>query len=179
MTSYVSLSKANQFSFTCPVFDVETKMAACTNLRDIVWRGGRPPVRKGCQAAIKCGMCPASAMISLYSFNSRFDNDHHGSTVPKSGKLLAQVLERTARAMPLDNVLTSCGVSPAERDLLFSAGPRFEEQLKTAPGESNRAPSNFEAPKKRKAKTVAPVPVNNNLKDAATTGDLAAALNAA
>jgi hypothetical protein len=59
----MDLSENNQFSFTCPVFNVETKLSVCIKLRDLVWRGSRPDVRKGCQACMSAGKCPAATIL--------------------------------------------------------------------------------------------------------------------
>lgn len=181
LQQFLSLSRTNQFSFTCPVFNVETKMAACTKLRDIVWAGGKPPVRRGCQAAMRCSMCPAAAMVSLYNYNGNFQNDHHGSLQPKQGKLMTVLLERCAKVIPIESVVNSHGLSDAEKALLYSTRERFEQQLKTSPGQPSNPTSSFESTttRKRSAPKPAPTAVNQNIAEAAATGNLAAAINAA
>jgi hypothetical protein len=181
-THYVSLSHENKFSFTCPVFNAETRMGACVELRDITMGGGVFPKRKGCQAAIKCSMCPAAAMVSMYWQNKNWKNDHHGSLEPKKGRLHAQVLERVARVMAYKGFYKHIDVSAREEELLQSAGERIREQLKTAPGETtDRFVDLDDAPKRRaKPKAAAPAPKTNDaLSKAAQTGDMSAALNAA
>lgn len=179
---YESLSYKNKFTFTCPVFNAKTTMGACTRLRDMTTAGKTMEIRKGCQAAMKCGMCPAAAMVQMYWQNSSWKNDHHGSLESKEGKLHAQVLERIVRVVPQEPVLSRIGVSASERDLMHTARERIEAQLNTAPGETfnRREVSDYEAPK-RKRKTAAPTPkpeINNKLAEAARTGDLSAAINA-
>lgn len=170
----VSIKYANQFTFTCPVFDVDVRMGACMKLRDEVWRGRSPDVRKGCQAAMKCSMCPAAALVSLYAFNSGFQGDHHGSREPKKGRLQALVLDKIANVVPMESVVTKIAMSDIERKRLYSAKERVLEQLKSAPGEAppGRA-SDYEAPKRRRSKPKTP----DGVTDAAKSGDLSAAIN--
>lgn len=176
----ISLSDENQFTFTCPIFNAKTKMGACMQLRELVWRGRDTPVRKGCQAAMSCGMCPAAALVSMYAYDRAWDNDFHGSREPKEGRLHAQVLGRILRVVPQDPVLNRYGVSASERDLLYSAQTRIQAQLKTAPGEQPPRASNYDAPapRKRSAPKPKPAPVDNALNEAARSGDLTAAINA-
>lgn len=180
MKSYLTLSSKNQFSFHCPIFDTETKMAACMKLREIVWRGQKVDVRQGCQAAMKCSMCPAAALVSLYIYNHGWDNDFHGSAELKKGKLHALVLDKVARVMPIDRIVNQHNLSQREKELLYSTRDRIEAQLKSAPGERPDRASDYEPPKRQKKaakKSAAPAPAAA-ITEAAKTGDIAAAINA-
>ena len=182
MTKYLSLSYTNKFTFTCPIFDAKTTMGACTRLRD-GQMGGKPiALRRGCQAAMRCGMCPAAEMVRMYWQNSSWKNDHHGSAEVKEGKLHAQVLERIVNVIPQEKVLNYYGVSDVEKERLYSARERIAAQLKTAPGETVNKVSDYEAPKrKRVAKpTAAPAQqpaISSAVSEAAKSGDLSAAIN--
>lgn len=179
MTHYMSLSDQNQFSFTCPTFNAKIRMGSCTMLRDLVWRGRGPEKRKGCQAAMTCGLCPAATMVSLYCFNNSWKNDHHGSATPVDGKLHSQVLAKIAYNVPVDSMIRHYELSPAEETLLYSAGERIREQLKTAPGDFKHREDSADhgsATKKRRVKAAAPAK-DTTVNNAAATGDLAAAIN--
>lgn len=179
MNHYLTLSPRNKFEFHCPVFDADTKLAACLKLRELVWRGQQVEVRHGCQAAMKCSMCPAATIVDLYHYNKNWTNDFHGAAEPKKGKLHAMVLDRIARVIPIDRVVDQHNLSKREKDLLYSSRDRVEAQLKTAPGERPDQPSSYQPPKRQRktAKKVAPEK-NNAILEAAQTGDLAAAINA-
>ena len=185
-TIYDSLRNENQFRFTCPIFNAETRMGACTQLRDMVYMGNPPPDKRlGCQAAMRCGKCPAAVMVSMYCFNKNWTNDHHGSIEPKQGKLMKQVLERVLKPIMLDTIMNGFNISEKERELLLTANDRIAQQLKTAPGESTKSGRSVEAKsvsrqfgkeisEKKDEKTVEASAINK----AAMTGDLAAAINA-
>lgn len=194
MADYLTLSPKNAFSFVCPVFDVETKLAACTTVRETVWMG-KPvmnrdgkEVRIGCQAAMRCGMCPAAAIVKEISFGGGRISDDHGSVEPKKGKLHARILERIVNVSPVDMFLKPFNLSAGERDRLMTARSRIAEQLKTAPGAGNRKTAFIEPkrtamtpvnPRKKAIPTEATETVPNAIAKAAMTGDMTAALNAA
>lgn len=183
-TVYESLRDDNQFTFICPLFNAKTRMGACTQLRDRVWRGERLEVRRGCQAAMQCGKCPAAEVVRKYCFDKTWTNDHHGSLVPKEGKIMKQILERIRPVMIREGVLNDYRVPEAERLLLATANQRIDEQLKTAPGESSRQGRAFESTTvtTRARKVVRPpeitTPASTAINEAAATGNLAAAINA-
>jgi hypothetical protein len=186
MAHYLTLAADNQFTFTCPVFNANTKMAACTMLREAVWMGKHVEKRQGCQAAMNCSMCPAAQIVKNISYGKGEVSDDYGSKEPKQGKLHADVLERIVNTVPIAREVERFSLTPNERDLLYSAKERIQAQLKTAPGKSQ-----FIAPKKvsttlrdetddttpRQRTVVAKK--NDTLNQAAKTGDMAAALNIA
>lgn len=187
MTQFESLKNSNQFKFTCPLFNTETRMGACVQLRDLVWIGAKPPFRRGCQAAMRCGKCPAAEMVRRYCYSKAWVNDHHGSVTPKVGKLMLPILERIRPVMMRDNILDELKVPDNERMLLATANERIDVQMKTAPADT--ADADY-APR-RATRKAAPAPKivtnpspkaapkpNRELNHAAITGDLAAAISA-
>ena len=175
-TQYISLSDENAFQFVCPLFNAKTKMGSCTKLREMVWMGKHVPVRRGCQAAMRCGKCPAADMVSRYCFDKNWTNDHHGSVEPKEGKLMRSILERIRNVLMRDKVMDECGVPANERLLLESANERIDQQMKTAPGEASR---NYTPTAARKTVSAPPTaPKESEINQAAATGNLTAAINA-
>lgn len=193
----------NQFSFICPIFNAQTKMSSCIKLRQKKWRGETVEKRQGCQVAMDCGKCPAASAVEQISYNRYQEGipDNYGSLEPVVGKLRADILNRVLRPLITDKVLNRYSVTDAERDLLLSASKRIEEQLKTAPGGNGkfvphantyaadarnsvnvRRKTNISDDAAERTEKVARIqkPSNNNaLADAARTGDMSAALNAA
>lgn len=202
MAFYLTLSNKNEFRFECPVFNAPTKMASCMTLRDAVWAGRNVEKRKGCQVAMRCGMCPAARIVDKISYSKEPVSDDYGSLEPKNGKLHADILERILRVIPINSELERGGVSPEERQMLLTTRPRIEAQLKSAPKSAA-----FVAPKqiratiyeptdlkgdrskrtviKEEAHVIRDVPAraapkaNETINQAARTGDMTAAINAA
>lgn len=183
---YITLDESiNQFEFVCPIFNVQTKMRHCTKLRDIVFGGGRPEVRKGCQACITASKCPAAEIVRRISYGKGQVPDDYGSRTPVVGKLRKNVLEKIHRVIVMERTLNDHRVPDAERQLIAGASERIGKMLGAAPlpGDDGPAPRTFAqeaaAPKKpRKARSQADNS-NDALTKAAATGDLAAAVNAA
>lgn len=183
MRHYLTLSKANQFKFVCPIFGAETRFSACAKLRDIVYVGGRPPVRKGCQACIASSKCPAAEVIRRISFGGGVAPDDHCSETPTVGKLRRDVLERIAPVVVLEATMSKYGVPDGERALINSSRERIEKAIATAPkGEFDynySRPTTTRSASKSTAKAAKPAPKssNDNINQAAATGDLAAAVS--
>jgi hypothetical protein len=179
MAQYLTLSNQNQFSFTCPVFNADTKMASCMVLREAVWMGKHVEKRRGCQAAMNCSMCPAAEIVRKISYGKDVSDDY-GSLEPKRGKLHADILERIAPRIPIQRELERAGISDTERELLMSARPRVEAQLKVAPGYDGKKTQHIEPRKHASPAAIRPKPepVNHTINQAAMTGDLSAAINA-
>ncbi len=206
MPRFLTLAPENQFQFVCPVFNAKTKMAACSTLRDRVFAGAQPAVRKGCQAAVRCSMCPAAEIVRRISYGVQTSDDY-GSTEPKVGKIHAVVLDKMKNTIPILSVLDQIGVSPEERQLLLTSRTRIAEQLKTAPGRDGKE-TPFIAPQKINPYIYSSKPVSKRRQDedetdldmtidatvahrappksqnttinrAAMTGDMSAAINAA
>lgn len=160
---------ANQFTFTCPIFNSETKFAACEMLRNKVWRGEEVPVRKGCQACMSSGKCPVSRELAMY-VQGRTDLSCYQSETPKHGKLRAQVLEDIRPVIVRADHVNKYGVIPGEQALIESCNARIDAQLGTAPRKEAS---------KRPTSTPRPAPKKPEINNAAATGDLSAAINQA
>lgn len=181
---YLTLDNDNAFQFVCPIFNVTTKMSLCMKLRELVWMGKRPEVRTGCQACMSSGKCPAAAIVSKISYGREVP-DEYGSKEPILGKLRKDILERIHRPIVLEKTLNEFRVPPAERELIATASERIGKMIGAAPLPSTDGPpsrsafdSETAAPKPpRKAKPKADN--SNQINQAARSGDLAAAINAA
>lgn len=181
MEKMLTLSKDNKFSFVCPLFNATTKLASCVYLRDLVWKGKTVPQRRGCQAAMKSGKCPAAQIVSGIAFGyARGDQDSaYGATEEKVGKLRAEVLSRIRPVMMQEKIIQQLNVPAKEIMLLEGANERIDAQLKTAPGEPLPTVSDYHSPKHggKSTKSAKAAPVKNKKQEAARTGDMAAAIN--
>jgi hypothetical protein len=177
-----TLSESNQFVFTCPVFQTKTKMAACFALRELVWCGKKPEVRKGCQMCMHAGKCPINNILWEMIRKPGFDPYH--SDVPKEGKLQERHIVQIERVVvgekQIERALDRGDISPVEAKLMRSSN---EEARKTASKhirhaqdfaldevKTERAPrAAAEKPEKELDATIV----------AATSGDMTAAVNKA
>lgn len=183
---YLTLARENRFSFTCPIFDAKVEMRSCVFIRDKVYVGKKLETRRGCQACVRSGKCPAAEIVRRIAFNSTDITDHCSSTEEKHGRLPADVLERVAAVLVKDSDLASLSVPQVERDLITSSRERIEAQIVTAPRErvsARRVSAPVNEPRKVAQKPVqrASVPATTQttaINKAAATGDLTAALNA-
>jgi hypothetical protein len=188
MRQYLTLDNDNQFQFSCPIFNVTTKMSLCMKLRELVWMGKRPDVRKGCQACMSAGKCPAAAIVSKISYG-RDAPDEYGSKTPVTGKLRKDILERVHRPMVLEKTLNDFEVPAAERELIAGASDRIGKMIGAAPLPSTDGPPSRSAfgaetatpksPRKATPKAENTNTPTNAVNDAAASGNLAAAINAA
>lgn len=183
MSQILALSFENRLSFTCPIFDAPTQMRACVKLRDMFMRGERPEKRRGCQACMSAGKCPALEIVRRFAFNCATGEDDLSSTEETTGKLPASVLERIAPVIVLPQTMSQYRISDAERTLIESSRERIEAQLRTAPrGEKSsritRTSSQPETRKPSKIRTPDAAPrVDTAITSAAASGDLSAAIN--
>lgn len=180
---FLTLSLTNRFAFTCPVMDAQVEMRTCVLLRDKVYKGQLVETRRGCQACISGGLCPAAELVRRIAFKAHTATDHCSSEEPKVGKLPADVLERIVATVVPDSALQHFAVPDAETLRIKSARARIEAQIGAAPRAKveGRITRSAAAPKQAAHSTepkAAPKaePIINK---AAATGDLAAALNAA
>lgn len=178
-----TLSLQNKAEFHCPIFAADTRVAACTRLRELVWAGRRPAVRRGCQACMSAGKCPAAVIVSRLAFGSEPDQTYYGREEPGVIKLHADVLERVLPVVVMDSTLQSFGVPQAERDLIASSNARIAAQLDKAPTSARsqkRAKIDTTTSAVRVSRSSAPVEKSpeSDLAAAARSGDLAAAINA-
>ena len=183
---YSTLSFRNQAKIVCPVFDAETKVAACVKLRNAVWQGKRPDVRRGCQACMSAGKCPVAVIVQRLAMSNSAQEDAYASDEPKVMKLGADVLDRISRTVVSEKTIAFYRASPVERDLILSADERIHKQLGTAPATQKAARSSTRvqgagARVSRKGVTQTRAPetpkTDSALSRAAATGDLSAAIN--
>lgn len=169
---YLTMNERNQFTFTCPIFDTETRMSLCVRLRNMVWRGENPEVRRGCQACMSAGKCPAAEVVRRIAFNSSNASDDYASEEPRKGKLAADILEHIHKTIVPEAVLQRFGVSSAERMKIETASDRIGALIPGAPRLSGRRSARPTASPAQKV-----TPKADKIKSAAATGDLSAALN--
>lgn len=184
-TQFASLSMQNQFSFKCPIFDAEVQMRSCVMLRDRVFMGKATPTRRGCQACIKSSKCPAAEMVRRIAFGASDATDYCASDVPKVGRLPGDVLDRIAAVVVQDSHLREHSVTAEEQALIANSRARIDAQALTAPrekveGKTIRSSSSEPTPRRKITDNPAPkVKSQPSINEAAATGNLAAALNAA
>jgi hypothetical protein len=182
---YVTLDdNRNLFSFVCPIFEVTTKISMCFKLRELFWAGNKPEVRKGCQACMRAGKCPAAAIVSQRRPDGRSWQDDYASDTPVVGKIRKDVLERIQRPIVVEAHYREFPVSDAERLKIESSSDRIGKMIGAAPLPTTDGPSysrNFaETAAPKKPRKSAPKADNTNkINEAAASGDLAAAINAA
>lgn len=186
---YTNISDArNQFSFECPVFEVTTKIAVCFRLRELVWAGVKPEVRKGCQVCMRAGKCPAAAVIATKYPKGKSWQDDYASDKPVLGKLRKDVLQRIARTLVVESYYREFPASDAEKLKIETCQTRIEKMLSSAPAPSNYTPnydkptismSHSERSRPRRSASKPELVNSNTVNQAAETGDLSAAINAA
>lgn len=183
MSTVLALTSENRFSFVCPIFDTPTQMRACVKLRDMFMVGEKPTVRRGCQACMASGKCPALEVVRRFAFGTATAEDDLSSTTDVQGKLPASVLERILPVMVLPQTMTAYRISDVEQRLIETSRERIEAQLRTAPRgdkSSSRSIRMTAAPEPRKSK-IGKVPdapkVDAKINQAAASGDLSAAIN--
>lgn len=180
--NYLTLSMKNLFSFTCPIFGAEVQMRGCVLVREKVYSGQNFPERRGCQACVSGGKCPAAQIVQQIAFGRSDATDRCSSLEAKSGRLPLDALEKIRPVMLAAHVLARYSPSPAEIALIETANARIDTQIATAPRERVAGRLNVsEAPVTAKAKKRAPVaaPTASANVSAAISGDMSAALNAA
>lgn len=172
--AYDTLDPANQLSFVCPIFDSTTTMRSCVKVRTHYALGQRLPVRRGCQACMDAGKCPAAAIIKRIAFSNHYDPDlEFASGEPVVAKLSAQVLSRLEPIVVPLTTIQRYECSQAERDLIESSSVRIAAQLGTAPTKLRRQSRVQPTP----APSVTPaVRSTDVIAEAAARGDLGAAL---
>ncbi len=183
----LTLSPTNQLSFVCPIFDTEVRMAGCVKLRNLFWQGKVQTVRRGCQACMSAGKCPAAQVVQGIAMG-RTQDDPYGSTSTVTVRLKADVLDHVLPIVVSTQTLQHFGVPGAEQRLIESAYDRIAKQLVGAPTtDGKRATVRASAdPTPRKtiggtprkmAGSKAAAPVSSEISNAAASGDLSAALN--
>lgn len=179
---YLTLDyERNKFRFVCPIFNSETSMASCVLLRNLAMSGKPGDKRRGCQACIMSGKCPAAAIVSRIIYGREVPDDY-GSETPIVGKLRQSVLNRVHRVIVQEKHMSLCGISDVERKLIATANERIAKMLLTAPKDSgDSAPRHAvtsRAPAKSRKSAAPKVKANETVMNAAMTGDMTAAINA-
>lgn len=175
-----TLSPANRFSFTCPIFGAAVELRGCLALREKVWRGESQPIRQGCQACMRASKCP---IVPMMQSMMREKSDPYFSLEPKLGHLAADLVKRIANVVVPDAILKLFDIPQRQRDLILETNGQLgakklkgisnlEEVEFSSPSDSHRDPPER---KSKAVKTEEP----DALLVAAATGDLSAAINAA
>lgn len=182
----LTFSKENKAKIHCPIFDADTTVSSCMNLRDKVWRGERVEVRKGCQACMASCKCPVARTVQRIIFNSATQRDPLGATEEVTLKIEAEVLSDILPVVVQEQYLNRYGVSAGERLVIEGCNPRIEKQLGGAPHNVRTAPraailkSSVEATPRAAIKSppnVVAKPIEDEISTAAATGDMSAAIN--
>lgn len=166
-----TFSMENRMSITCPVFGVETELRACFKLDEMVMKGQRPAVRKGCQVAMGASKCP---IWHIKNEMRREESDPYFSPELKHGALSGSILSRIAPVLVLDSAIDRAEISDGEKAKLRACNEAARQGVKPLPTRKSLA---------RQAQTLESVEaepsVGDDLVEAAMTGDLTAAINEA
>lgn len=166
-----TLAPENEFKFRCPIFPADVKIADCFKLRDMVWRGEKPPVRQGCQCAMATSKCPIPNVITKMIRLNKENYDPYHSAEPKLGKLSQDDLERIAPVLVPDSQMRRYALSAVEEKCLVQAN---EAARKHKPMTSKRREErvlDFDGVTETK-----PEETTDAVIAAAASGDLAAAI---
>jgi hypothetical protein len=157
-----TLSPENQFRFKCPVFNAETKIASCFALRDAVARGDRVDVRQGCQVAMHSSKCPIPFILKRMV---REGSDDYHATDATLRKLRDVDLDKVAPVLVLKSEMDRFALNSKEQQALLQANDLARHRAGHATSKPHHTKSSHAV---KKDKTI----------EAATTGDLSAAINA-
>ncbi len=160
-----TLSPENQAIITCPIFRSDTKIAACFQLRELVWRGDRPAVRLGCQVAMDADKCPIPRMIK--EMMHKPGDDPYHAPEPRKVAIRQSVLDSSSPVLISEKAIEACGASANEK----AAMRRCNNDARNG----SRMTSRTYAPPKPPSKTK--VEVDDKITTAAATGDMSAAIN--
>ncbi|PZR92078.1 MAG: hypothetical protein DI537_14730 [Stutzerimonas stutzeri] len=175
-TRFAMLAPTNQFSFTCPIFQVDVKMRQCVKLVETTKVNQKLEVRRGCQACIRSSKCPVDLLSRMISFSAPgIEPSDYGSSEPSKGRLDQHILKRIAPVMVLPRTLDEMGVPQAERDLIQRS---HDALMKAMPSYSDERSA--EKPKRRRAarteEPLAKSATTTRVNQAAESGDMAAAI---
>lgn len=132
-------SPKNMFSFNCPIFNATVEIRQCLVLRDLVWKGKGPVVRKGCQVCMSASKCPIVPMVRKMTE----ETDIYYSAEPKTGRLSTDLLKDIAPILVPEHLLRSeqfSDISPAQLIAIRSAN-ETAQPLKTGASAPKRAPA--------------------------------------
>lgn len=158
----LTLDETNQLRIICPIFHAETPIAACFKLRELVWRGDKPPQRQGCQACMRAGKCPINNI--LWNIIRKPELDPYGSRTMKTVTLAQEDLNRIARVIVPESTMNRYDLSDKERLMIERANATAGSGVLTK--------------SKKSVGVVEHVP-NEPADLTVTTSDYAAAINAA
>ncbi len=161
-----TLSPNNKFTFTCPIFGAEVAIAGCFQLRDLVWKGDRPGVRRGCQAAMSASKCPIHHILTDMM---RRGTDPYHSDVPKHGSLEQAHLDHIAPILVREATIMEYDVVDRARELLREGNEKAHQGIVIVSAHKRVVP----ASKPRATKAIEP-PVEVSL----PVIDMAALVNA-
>lgn len=179
-----SLMTDNQFKFVCPIFGAEVELRGCFTLRNAWAKGQAPAVRKGCQACMSASKCPVIAILKEIDNK---DGDIYYSAEPKKGRVSDYVLKSIAPIVVTTTTLNTYGDMPEDQRAAIintnglagfakfkGMGGATLEDIGVTVREDDHKKKGFSrgaAPKK--------IETISATENAAITGDLTAALNAA
>lgn len=124
-----TLSATNQFHLACPIFNTEVPIASCFKLRDLVWKGQAPPVRRGCQACMRASKCPINNIIRGLKTG---DIEPYYAVTKRVGHLVASDHARIAPVLVLDMHMRGLDVPENERALIEHANLMLQRKPKTS-----------------------------------------------
>jgi hypothetical protein len=172
----------NRWSFQCPIFGSTTEIRVCLHLRDLLWSGKRQEVRRGCQACMHDSKCP---MVNLVRrIRDTKDEPGYFSLEPKQGALLASDVDRIRKIIVTEETMKRFDVPENERQAILSTNGwnaklhgkvEIDGKLSDLPGLEEKIASH--KPRKR-AEAPAPAKTDDVI-EAASTGDMSAAVNKA
>ena len=132
-------SPANMFKFVCPIFSAEVEIRQCLQLRDMVWKGRGPEVRKGCQACMSASKCPVVRIVQKMTE----ETDIYYSPVPKVGHLHVEILNHIAPITVTDSIMQSARfdtMTDQQRKQIAVANEAAKTPLKKIAPKLGRAP---------------------------------------
>jgi len=174
MKKYLFLSTHNKALIQCPIFNTTAKVASCVALREKVWRGEKIAVRRGCQACQRSSKCPAAEMVRRVAFGLNSANDSLGSREEKIVPIEYDLLARIRPVVVMDTHMRELDVPEIEQQLIATANKRIDAAMQKAPQATRQ--TNIVRGFHDHKQTKPQAPSNERLKQAAISGDLAAAI---
>lgn len=108
---------ANQFRFTCPIFNSEVAVADCFTLHDRHMIGKREASRAGCHACMSSSKCPVRPMLQESAQNS----GRYLAATRTLGRISDWVKERIDRILVPETVMNAFEVTLEERAAIRAA----------------------------------------------------------
>jgi len=114
-----ALRDDNQFHIVCPIFGAETPIRSCFELREMVWKGDKPNVRKGCQVCLHSGKCPINNI--LLSLNKEDEPSLYYSQTKVVGRLKQKHLDKIEHISTPNYFMRGYDLSEKETKLIEQA----------------------------------------------------------